>query len=161
MPWDENIKTRQSHGLAIISRHPIAAHEGHALKQHPDHDEKCAILFTKLAIDDRIVDICNVHFGNSDLFSDLHIKECMAVCANRGVLPIIMGDFNNFRLQDYSASQLKDYIIGTDVAPYISMPKNDGTLDYIVTPSSMKMGDIRCPSAYVSDHRPVLANVTL
>ena len=84
----------------------------------------------------------------------------MAVCAHKGVSPIIMGDFNNFRLQDYSTSQLKDYTISTEVAPYISMPKNEGTLDYIATLFSMRMSDVRCPSTYVSDHRPVLANIT-
>lgn len=69
MPYDEHIKTRVSHGLVVLSKYPIISIESYLLKQHPDHDEPYSVLFAQIQVGDKTVDICNVHFGNSDLLS--------------------------------------------------------------------------------------------
>lgn len=149
-----------SYGLAFISKYPIISSETYFLRQHPDHDEACSVLFVKLAIDGEMVDVCNVHFGNSDLFSDLHLNELMDLCETRGIKPILLGDFNHFNLGVYKQNRLRDYSVTTDVADYESMPKNNGTLDYIVVPSdSYSISAVKCPAEYVSDHRAVYAIV--
>lgn len=151
---------RSSYGLALISKHPIVASETYFLRQHPDHDEACSVLFSKIEIEGRVINLCNVHFGNSDLFSDLHLNELIDLCEKRNVKPIILGDFNIFDLSAYSKTRLKNYTISTDITNYESMPKNGGTLDYIAAPKEYQITNVVCPDTYVSDHRALVANVT-
>ena len=151
-----------SYGLALISKHPIVSVESYFLRRHPDYTEETSVLFCKIDIDGVMVDVCNVHFGNSDLFSDLHINELMDVCEERNIEPILLGDFNNFDLAAYKKNRLKNYKITSEVAEYRSMPKNNGTLDYIAVPSSKyDIKSVLCPDAYVSDHRALLAYIGL
>lgn len=151
-----------SFGLALISKYPIISSETYFLRQHPDHDEACSVLFCKIDVNGTILDVCNVHFGNSDLFSDLHLNELMDLCEKRGTRPIILGDFNHFDLGVYKQSRLREYTLTTDVAVYESMPKNSGTLDYIVVPSDRcVISSVVCLDEYVSDHRALLATVEL
>jgi endonuclease/exonuclease/phosphatase family metal-dependent hydrolase len=147
-----------SYGLGLISKYPIVSVESYFLKRHPDYDEETSVLFCNLDINGKLVTVCNVHFGNSDLFSELHLNELMDLCENRGIQPIILGDFNNFNLADFKQSCLSDYSISSELHQYTSMPKNNGTLDYIVVPSSsFEIASVVCPEVYVSDHRPVIA----
>ena len=149
-----------SYGLAFMSKYPIISSESYFLRQHPDYDEPCSVLFVRIDIDGREVDICNVHFGNSDLFSDLHLNELMNLCEERNLKPIIIGDFNNFDLASYKATRLRDYMLSSDVTTYESMPKNKGTLDYIIVPSKdYRITSITCPQEYLSDHRAVFAKI--
>jgi endonuclease/exonuclease/phosphatase family metal-dependent hydrolase len=149
-----------SFGLALISKHPITSTETYFLRQHPDHDEQCSVLFCKIEIDGKMVDVCNVHFGNSDVFADAHLNELMDLCEKRTIQPILLGDFNHFNLATYKQTRLKDYILTTDSAQYESIPKNNGTLDYIVVPSAeYTMTNVQCPDEYVSDHRALQATI--
>lgn len=85
----------------------------------------------------------------------------MELCKARGSKPILLGDFNNFDLGAYKKDILSNYIISTDVAQYISMPKDNGTLDYIAAPKGITLHNVICPELYVSDHRPVLGTITM
>ena len=149
-----------SYGLALISKHPIITIESYFLKRHPDYNEETSVLFCTLEVDGQEVEVCNVHFGNSDLFSDLHLRELLDLCDKRQTTPILLGDFNNFNLGAYKQERLKDYSLTTDVAAYESMPKNSGTLDYIAVPSKQyEIITVTCPDIYVSDHRAVIAQI--
>jgi endonuclease/exonuclease/phosphatase family metal-dependent hydrolase len=157
---DGDMTQETSFGLAFISKYPIISSETYFLRQHPDHDEACSVLFCKVDVNGTLIDICNVHFGNSDTFADLHINELMDVCEKRKITPIILGDFNIFDLSAYKKSRLKDYTITTDIAVYESMPKNNGTLDYITAPTSdYVIKTVVCPQEYVSDHRALFATL--
>jgi endonuclease/exonuclease/phosphatase family metal-dependent hydrolase len=157
---DGNMNQETSYGLALISKHPIISVETYFLRRHPDYDEETSVLFCKLDIDGHMVDVCNVHFGNSDLFSSLHLNELMDLCEQRGIEPIIIGDFNNFDLAAYKKNRLANYQITTEIKDYESMPKNNGTLDYIVVPvAQYSIENVSCPDLYVSDHRAVVAEV--
>jgi endonuclease/exonuclease/phosphatase family metal-dependent hydrolase len=154
---DGGMTQETSFGLAFISKFPVISSETYFLRQHPDHDEACSVLFCKIDVDGTPVDVCNVHFGNSDLFADLHLNELMDLCEERKIKPIILGDFNIFNLSAYKSNRLKDYMISTDVAEYTSMPKDKGTLDYIAVPSAYTLSNVQCPELYVSDHRALFA----
>lgn len=157
---DGGMTQETSFGLALLSKYPILSSETYFLRQHPSHDEACSVLFVTLNVNGEQVDICNVHFGNSDLFSDLHLNELMDVCEERSLQPIILGDFNHFNLAVYKENRLKDYVLSTDLLNYTSIPKNNGTLDYIIAPKeSYSISEVICPNDYVSDHRAVFATV--
>lgn len=150
-----------SYGLALLSMYPIMSSETYFLRQHTEHAETCSVLFVALNVDGARTEICNVHFGNSDLSSDLHLNELMDLCEMRKSRPIIVGDFNNFGLNGYKQTRLDGYELSTDKADYISLPKNDGTLDYIAAPSgSYSIREVICPEEYLSDHRMVLASIS-
>ena len=157
-----NMTQETSYGLAFISKHPIISVESYFLRRHPDYKEETSVLFCKIKINDDIVDVCNVHLGNSDLFSDLHINELMDLCEERNIEPILIGDFNNFGLVAYKENRLKNYKISTEVGDYESAPKDKGTLDYIIVPSSRyDIKQVACPDVYVSDHRALIAEIEL
>lgn len=157
-----NMTQETSYGLGLVSKHPIISVESYFLRKHPDYDEETSVLFCKLDVDNAAIDACIVHFGNSDLFSELHLNELMDVCKERNIKPIILGDFNNFDLGAYKQQCLAGYSISTDIEQYESMPKNNGTLDYIVVPSSdFEITQVECPDVYVSDHRAVVANIKM
>jgi endonuclease/exonuclease/phosphatase family metal-dependent hydrolase len=161
MPYDEHSMSRQSHGLAIASRYPILSHEVIRLTQHEGREEPAIALLCKLAIDGTETYVCNVHFDNTDPTSEAHLKELMGYLAERHTEPIMLGDFNNFNLTKFSSSVLKDYTISTEISEYTSIPKNNGTLDYIVVPKPGVIESVRCPEIYVSDHRPVVATIRI
>jgi len=157
---DGNRNQRTSYGLAFLSRYPIETSETHFLELYPDHDEECSVVFCKVNVAGKLIDMCNVHFANSDKHSDLHLHELMDVCEKRKQQPIILGDFNNFNLSSYKSTRLKDYALSTDKNEYTSLPKDDGTLDYIVAPTSKySLASVTCPDTYVSDHRALFATV--
>lgn len=159
---DGGMTQETSYGLALISKYPIVSVETYFLRRHPDYTEETSVLFCKIDVGGTIVDVCSVHFGNSELWSNLHLNELMDLCEERNVQPIILGDFNHFHLDVYKENRLKDYSLTTDIAEYESMPKNNGTLDYIVVPSSLyTIDEVTCPEVYVSDHRAVVATIGL
>lgn len=155
-----NMTQETSYGLGVISKYPIVSVESYFLKRHPNYDEETSVLFCKLDIHGELFTVCNVHFGNSDLFSELHLKELMELCEKRNIQPIILGDFNNFNLVDFKQNVLANYSISSEIKEYMSMPKNNGTLDYIVVPShDFEITKVVCPDLYVSDHRAVIASI--
>lgn len=161
MHYDEHKDTRLSHGLGFMSKYPIVSIESYFLKQQPDHDEPYNVQFVMLDINGSNQLVCNVHFGNSDTWSDLHLKELMQLCHDRNIQPILLGDFNNFNLEKYKAELLKDHTISTEIEEYESMPKNQGTLDYIVVPKNSELSNINCIQDYISDHRAVTATIEM
>lgn len=157
---DGQMNQLASFGLGLISKYPIISAETYFLRQHPDHDEAYSVMICKIEIDGVIVDICNVHFGNSDLYADLHLNELMDLFEARKIRPILLGDFNIWKLDAYKQNRLAGYGLTTDVAEYESMPKNSGTLDYIAAPAdAYTIKDVYCPTEYVSDHRALLATL--
>ncbi len=159
---DGGMTQETSYGLAFISKYPIISSETYFLRKHPDYDEETSVLFCKVDFGGTLIDVCTVHFGNSDLYSDLHLNELMDLCEERTIEPIILGDFNNFNLTAYKQTRLKNYTLSTDIADYESMPKNNGTLDYITVPSSVyDIKRVACPDVYVSDHRALVADIDI
>lgn len=158
-----NLKSDVSHGLAFYSKYPINSVEIYHLKQGEGFKEKCSALIISLEINGKAVDICNVHFGNTDKESDLHIKEFIGFLKHRGLRPIIMGDFNIINIDNYlGTSLLAGYVSSSQCLNYVSMPKINNRLDYIIAPEAKyKMSEVRCSEAYVSDHRALFAEINI
>jgi endonuclease/exonuclease/phosphatase family metal-dependent hydrolase len=157
----EDPNTDVSHGLAFYSKYPILSVEIYHLKQGLDFHEKCSVLLVSLKIDGRTIEFCNVHFGNTDKESDLHIRELIQVLHHRKSSPIIMGDFNIFNIDTYLDKKLLvEYAASSQYLDYISIPKNNGRLDYILAPKEKyTISSVQCPETYVSDHRALFAEI--
>ncbi len=159
-PRQRSLSGGYSHGLALLSKHPIVSSESHLLSQGADFDEPCSVLFTSIKVDGENVDLCNVHFGNTDQESSKHLEELAEICTTKDSQPIILGDFNIFELGKHVDNELlQGYSLSSDELSYISIPKNNGTLDYIIIPQRYSFSSVTCPEDAVSDHRAVCADV--
>lgn len=81
----------------------------------------------------------------------------------RGTSPIILGDFNIYKLAKYKEQNqlLNNYTLSSDVHEYISYPADGESLDYIAVPKSIyEIKDVECPDLYVSDHKYLSAKIT-
>ncbi len=146
------------HGLAVISRYPILESESALLEKHPDDHQQVLVLISKLNIGGRITHICNVHFENNDLAAERHLFQTLEIINEKKIFPIILGDFNLYNLSKYK-NILSDYKLSTTEDNYISYPEDQGTLDYVVIPTSLyDFSRVTCSKKYVSDHRAVIAN---
>ena len=64
------------------------------------------MLFTSIKVDGENVDLCNVHFGNTDQESSKHLEELAEICTTKDSQPIILGDFNIFELGKHVDNEL-------------------------------------------------------
>jgi len=157
-----NRTQRASYGQAFLSKYPIVSSDNYFLQLYPDFNEEMTVLFCKIDINGKFIDLCDVHFANTGKHSDLHLNELMDLCEKRKIKPIIMGDFNILDLSIYKSTRLKDYILSTDITKYISYPAHNQTLDYIIVPRSMyDLSNVSCLGEYVSDHKALFADVKI
>ncbi len=148
-----------THGLAVLSRLPIVDSEGIILPKQ-DHDpEFRGIQIVKVKAGDVLLDVCNVHFSNADDLAAQHLKDTVALLAQRELEPVIAGDFNIFNLDAHSLPA--EYVLSTEVSDYISYPKDEATLDYITSPKKYAMQKVACLPQVVSDHRIVVAALAI
>ncbi len=151
-----------THGLAVLSKYPIISSQSYRLRKQRDFNEPCIALITNIDVDGHILDLWNIHLANTDKHSDLHIRELMLLCSSRSRTPIIQGDFNIYNLDDYSKNILSKYCLSSEKLKYISMPKDNGTLDYIIIPvTKYKFEKVSCPTDYVSDHMAIVAFIEI
>jgi len=159
-PRRQSLSGGYSHGLALLSRYPIVSSELYLLSQGAEFNEPCSVLFANIQVDGENIDLCNVHFGNTDQESSKHLEELSEICVARDSQPIILGDFNMFELDKHTSSApLRGYSLSSDELSYISIPKNNGTLDYIAIPKQYSFSSVTCPKDIVSDHRAVCADI--
>jgi endonuclease/exonuclease/phosphatase family metal-dependent hydrolase len=156
---DGNRTQQASEGQACISKYPIVSAESYFLRQYPDYPEDVSVLFCSVEIAGEVVELCNVHFANNDV-AYKHLDELLELIEKRATTPIILGDFNIYKLAEYkSKSQPLDlYCISSEVSEYVSYPPDGESLDYIAVPKlEYTIIEAACPEVYVSDHKALLA----
>lgn len=152
-----------SEGQAFLSKYPIIASESYFLTQHADYPEDKAVLFCTIGVNDKVIELCNVHFANNDI-AYAHLDQLLELIDKRQSQPIILGDYNIYKLADYKTENklLNDYTISSELTDYISYPEDNDTLDYIAVPTrNYELSDIACHDGHVSDHRALSATVIL
>ena len=158
-----NRNQQASEGQACISKFPIVSTENYFLRQYPDYPEDVSVQFCTLDVDGESVELCNVHFANNHI-AFKHLDELLELIEKRAAKPIIIGDFNIYKLAEYKAKvgPLTGYQISSDISEYVSYEADGESLDYIAAPASKyDIKDVVCPEVYVSDHRAVMATVAL
>ena len=151
-----------SEGQAYISRVPIIKSESYFLTYHPEYPEEKTVFFCTLEIDGQQVEVCNVHFANSDV-AYMQLDQLLELIDKRHAQPIILGDFNIYKLASYKDKNklLKNYVLSSELKDYVSYLPDEDSLDYIAVPRSrFSLSDVECPSEHVSDHRAVIATVS-
>ncbi len=152
-------KRNVDHGLALLSKYSILESEAIFLEKLPEDNEQAIIVLSKIKFKDKSLHICNVHFENNDRAAERQLKQTMNLMHDKGILPIILGDFNIYKLDNYK-NILHNYRISTEFTPYVSYPKDNGTLDYIVIPDNgYDFDEVVCLKSYVSDHRAIFGKI--
>lgn len=150
-----------AHGLALLSKHEITTHSVHKLKKHIESHEQHVILIARLKVANNELDVCNVHFHNTDETSFLHLQETIEHLNDENIHPVMLGDFNIYKLADYK-QLMPSYSLSTEFADYSSFVKDDGTLDYIAIPSDkFKFQSLHTSNSYISDHKAVWTDLEL
>ncbi|MFH0752034.1 MAG: endonuclease/exonuclease/phosphatase family protein [archaeon] len=158
-------------GLGILSRHPIKHSGVILLPIHKEHGDKKQLGFHHVVIEtpEGDVDLINVHFSNNNISAKLHLKETLKWCKEKGIKPIIAGDFNIKIVKDLLGEAQEDYHISYSIKHYKSFYptkfSHDSvpiTLDYIIAhKGKFEMAEVECIDTDVSDHKPVKANIEI
>ncbi len=147
------------HGMAFLSKFELRNFHTQLLnRQQPEH-EQCAALHTEIRVAGRNISFCNVHFHNTDTTSLLHLSETVQFCRKQKIMPIILGDFNNYELSRHK-NLLTGYKLSTEYKKYASFIKDGGTLDYIAAPANQFIiNTVGTSKSYLSDHKAVWAKL--
>ncbi len=151
-------------GLGFLCKFPLLKKEMVFLPAC-EKQKKFGFLYLKIVTPKGDLDVLNVHFENTDAGARQHLRQTLAWCAERGLTPIIAGDFNLSIVSDLIDLAGEDYHISYQLKPYFSFyPTNHShdsepvTLDYIlVHKKKFLLKDVECVSSSVSDHNPVVA----
>ncbi len=147
-------------GTAILSRYPILKIERHKLQKQRNDKHHRGILYAKIKAD-KIFHIIIVHFSNDDVFSLLHLQETLDYVKRKGISPIMAGDFNIKHTEYLHKLTDGDYKSSFAYKKYFSYPSKKETLDYILIPTKFEFENVEIPKSNVSDHRAVVASITI
>jgi len=154
-------KRRCIEGMAILSKYPILSYKKFILKKHEDDIYTCGFLEVKLKIDNKKIDILNVHFSNNEYFSLLHIFETLKYIKNNKLNPIIVGDFNFYESEILNDLVKENFVSSIKYKNYLSYPLRNWTLDYILIPKKFKFKSLKCLGKGLSDHRALACEVEI
>ena len=147
-------------GLAVLSKYPITKVIRKKLVQHDNDRHTRGILYVNIKAKNDI-EVCVVHFSPNRLFSKLHLEETLKYLKKNQLSPIIIGDFNIDDQRIIAGLAAKDYRISTKVCACITLPETMRTIDFILLPKKYKYKSFYCTGTDLSDHRALVAEVSL
>lgn len=154
----QKLKDPIDHGMGIISKYPILNSFEYYLKQKDAGAEPRSVLFFDLEIEGILYKFINIHFTNKEEVAKQEMFEVFNLLERRNEKRILVGDFNMFNLTNYLEG-LSDYKLSFDFSNYISYPKDNGTLDYILIPENYYFMEVKCLEEYMSDHKALFAKI--
>jgi endonuclease/exonuclease/phosphatase family metal-dependent hydrolase len=164
---DKPIDFKLFYGFGFLSKYPIKKSEVIILP-FVEKNKKFGFMHALIETPNEPVDLINVHFENTDKGSKKHLKQTLNWCKRRKIKPIIAGDFNIKLISDLKDIAEKDYEISYLIKPYksflptkFSNNKLPVTLDYILADKKrFKITKVECSNKKISDHKPVIADIT-
>jgi endonuclease/exonuclease/phosphatase family metal-dependent hydrolase len=156
------------YGFGILSKYPIKNSEV-VILPHIEKKKDFGFMHTTIKTPHGEIDLINVHLENTDKGSKEQLKQALQWCKDKGIKPIIAGDFNMKIIENLRELAAEDYNISYLIKKYISfMPTNFShndapiTLDYILShKKKFEMKNIECINNDISDHNPVLAEIKI
>ena len=165
---DEQIDWTMFYGFGILSKYPIK-HSEVIILPPVEKNKKFGFMHVIIETEGGDIDLINVHFENTNKGSKEQLKQTLNWCKEKGIKPLIAGDFNMKIVEDLKEIAEKDYEISYLIKPYKSfMPtefshdKVPITLDYIIIhKEKFKFIGVDCINNDISDHNPVIAEINL
>jgi len=162
------INWTMNYGFGMLAKYPIK-HSKVVILPSIEKDKKFGFMHVVAKTKKGTLDLINVHFENTDKGSKEHLRKTLKWCKERGIKPIIAGDFNMKNYKDIKEISENDYQISYIFKKYKSfMPtefsynKVPITLDYIIShKDKFEMKDIVCFNNDISDHNAVIAKIKI
>ncbi len=164
---DQKLKEPVQHGMAVLSKYPIANSFNYFLKLSEDEKEARSILCFNIEKENEIIKMANIHFGNREDWAKAQLKEFIDFLNQRNERRIMAGDFNLFKMPEYK-NIFKDYKLSYDFKKYQSfketyengkMIEKKGTLDYVLIPKNMNFKNLEIIDDYLSDHQALFIEI--
>jgi endonuclease/exonuclease/phosphatase family metal-dependent hydrolase len=146
------------HGMAILSKYPIVNSFEYYVTQNQGEIEPRSILCFDVEINTKLYKLANIHFANKEDWAKKQFEEFMQFLFSRNEKRIMAGDFNMFNLSEYREI-FPGYKISTDVKNYVSFPKDNYCLDYILIPDEFDFQDFQVLEEYLSDHKGLIGEI--
>lgn len=167
--WHEKpIGWTMFYGFGILSKYPIK-HSEVIILPSVEKNKKFGFMHVTIRADKGDIDLINVHFENTNKGSKEQLRQTLNWCKEKGIKPLIAGDFNMKIVEDLKEVAEKDYEISYLIKSYNSfMPtefshdKVPITLDYIIIhKEKFKFIEMDCINSDISDHNPLVAEINL
>lgn len=146
------------HGMAIISKYPIVNSFEYFLTNENSEKEPRSILCFDIAKESKIYYYANIHFANKEEHARKQLIEFLNFTHERKEKRIMAGDFNLYDLPKYS-SIFNGYSLSYDYSPYISYPKDNWCLDYVMIPNDFSFTHLELIDEYLSDHKGLYTKI--
>jgi len=101
----------------------------------------------------------NIHFANKEEWAQNQLSEFLNFIHSRKEKRIMAGDFNLYGLPKYS-SLTKGYELSYSYKKYVSYPKDNYCLDYVMLPDQFKFTGLELLDTYMSDHKALFVQFT-
>jgi len=145
------------HGMAVLSKYPILKSFNFFVTKNIEEEEPRSVLCFDIEKDSKVFKCSNVHFANKEEWAKNQLLELLDFIHTRKEKRILVGDFNLFNLSEYK--MLEGYTLSFDYKPYISYPKDNGSLDYIVIPNEFAFSKLELIEDYLSDHKALFVEI--
>ena len=146
------------HGIAVLSKSPILNSFEYFVAKNKDEIEPKSVICFDIKIKSKIYYFANIHFANKEEWAKNQLVEFLDFLHSRDEKRIMAGDFNLFNLPKYSTI-LNGYKLSYDYKPYLSYPKDNGCLDYVMIPNNFKFTELELIEEYVSDHKGLFVKI--
>ncbi len=156
---NEKLVVPIQHGMAVLSKYPIVNSFEYYLPLQEGNEEPRSILCCDIDINGVVRKFANIHFTNNEEMAKDQIGDFLGFIKSRNEERIMVGDFNMFHLYEYK-SLLKGYKLSYDYKKYISYPKDNGTLDYILIPESCEFESLELINEDLSDHKGIFIKIS-
>jgi endonuclease/exonuclease/phosphatase family metal-dependent hydrolase len=166
----------RTYGLAILSRYPIVHAENHSITrlstQVPNPTPEPAPGFPEVVVNVRgaLVHVYDTHldYRGDPSVRVMQVKDMLAIMADDepGAQQVLVGDFNA-QPQAPELAPLWQHVTDTwsvaGVGPGYSYPADQPTAkdDYVTVSQGIGVRDVSVPDTLASDHRPMLADITV
>lgn len=166
----------RTYGLAILSRYPIVHAENHSITrlstQVPNPTPEPAPGFPEVVVNVRgaLVHVYDTHldYRGDPSVRVMQVKDMLAIMAEDepGAQQVLVGDFNA-QPQAPELAPLWEHVTDTwSIAgdgPGYSYPADHPTAkdDYVTVSDGIGVTDVSVPDTQASDHRPMLADITV
>ena len=156
----EKYKLQCLEGTAILSKFPIMNHEIIQLKKYDDCIYSRGNVCFKIKAEKEI-DFIAVHFAPNEIHSKLDLKETLDYVEKKKISSIIVGDFNFIDSNLLFDLTKENFMSSYEFKNYISYPKANFTLDYILIPNEFSFRSFQCLGTNLSDHKVLIAEIEL
>lgn len=166
---------RREFGIALLSRYPILSAENHSITrlstQVPNPEPAPAPGFPEIVVN---VQGAHVHvygthldFRGDPTVREMQVADMLQIMAEDGERQILLGDFNA-RPDAAELAPLWEHVgdawllaNGADDGLTYPATAPDRRIDYITVSPAVEVGLVTVPETLASDHRPVVADLTV